>query len=440
MLRQANSSVVRFGDLPTLQRWILDGKVDKDDEISRTGVTWRPLASIAELSAFFRVRDEVQGPETAAGEAAAAASFSPQPSEVYASPARSGMFSQPPPPPAPAGAAAAMATGVSPIPSGEYMRPPSPVTAVSPRPDMSGAYGVSPQPSTPPGGPDPAWTATGPGASASWSAPPRPASTRSGPLLTPRRVSDAFGEFGEFSDEFELTGHAQRRTILGVIVGMVLLGVAVGVLLLWIGGHLDRPGEAESATMATRGEAAPPRPTSGKLAVPEPGPKPPEAVPAPEPKPEPVAKPTPKPKAAPRVTPPRKVVKKVVQRPPPPPPRRGYDGLLMSARKALMEGRAAQALEEYERASELNTRSPEPRAGIGWAYINMKKPHIAVLKFQEALRKNPRYGDAYIGLGKAYRMLGRINDAIQAYERYLQLHPNGPSASIARNALRLLKR
>ena len=72
---------------------------------------------------------------------------------------------------------------------------------------------------------------------------------------------------------------------------------------------------------------------------------------------------------------------------------------------------------------------------MGWSYVNLKKPHIAVLKFQQALTKSSRYGDAYIGLGKAYRMMGKPREALRAYERYLELHPAGPSASIARNAI-----
>jgi len=77
---------------------------------------------------------------------------------------------------------------------------------------------------------------------------------------------------------------------------------------------------------------------------------------------------------------------------------------------------------------------------MGWSYVNLKKPHIAVLKFQQALTKSPRYGDAHIGLGKAYRMMGKTEEAVGAYERYIELHPGGPSASIAHNAIRSLKR
>ena len=57
----------------------------------------------------------------------------------------------------------------------------------------------------------------------------------------------------------------------------------------------------------------------------------------------------------------------------------------------------------------------------------------------KALTKSPRYGGAYIGRGKASRMIGKTREAGRAYERHLELHPVGPSASIARNAIRSLK-
>jgi regulator of sirC expression with transglutaminase-like and TPR domain len=40
---------------------------------------------------------------------------------------------------------------------------------------------------------------------------------------------------------------------------------------------------------------------------------------------------------------------------------------------------------------------------------------------------------------RTYRMMGKTREALRAYERYLELHPAGPSASIARNAIRSLK-
>jgi len=56
MIRKERTGEIRdFNDLSTLQMWILDREVQRDDEISKTGENWKPLGSIVELSSFFLV-------------------------------------------------------------------------------------------------------------------------------------------------------------------------------------------------------------------------------------------------------------------------------------------------------------------------------------------------------------------------------------------------
>ncbi len=55
MVRHRDGTVTRFKELTTLQKWIVEQKVGSNDEISRTGRTWRPLGDIAELASFFDV-------------------------------------------------------------------------------------------------------------------------------------------------------------------------------------------------------------------------------------------------------------------------------------------------------------------------------------------------------------------------------------------------
>jgi|GEM_PF-5994639 len=55
MMRLAsNGEVFRFREMTTLQQWIVERKVVRDDEISRDGVTWKALGGIPELDPFFR--------------------------------------------------------------------------------------------------------------------------------------------------------------------------------------------------------------------------------------------------------------------------------------------------------------------------------------------------------------------------------------------------
>lgn len=59
-LRQPSGNTFTFKDLTTLQKWIVERKVVRDDEISLTGETWKRLGDIAELATFFQVVDEAQ--------------------------------------------------------------------------------------------------------------------------------------------------------------------------------------------------------------------------------------------------------------------------------------------------------------------------------------------------------------------------------------------
>ena len=59
-VRQASGNVFTFKELTTLQKWIVERKVSRDDEISLTGESWKRLGNIAELASFFQVVDEAQ--------------------------------------------------------------------------------------------------------------------------------------------------------------------------------------------------------------------------------------------------------------------------------------------------------------------------------------------------------------------------------------------
>ncbi|HSN15269.1 MAG TPA: zinc-ribbon domain-containing protein, partial [Anaeromyxobacteraceae bacterium] len=61
-VRQSNGNVFTFKELTTLQKWIVEQKVSRDDEISLSGDQWKRLGNIAELASFFQV---VEAAETA---------------------------------------------------------------------------------------------------------------------------------------------------------------------------------------------------------------------------------------------------------------------------------------------------------------------------------------------------------------------------------------
>lgn len=100
--KERTGEQLEFKDLTTLQRWILDRKVTRDDEISRTGESWKPLGSIVELSSFFLVIEGEAGrPPTGLSRVstdAPTSSFSPM-RPTSPAPLRPPLTAPPPPPP-----------------------------------------------------------------------------------------------------------------------------------------------------------------------------------------------------------------------------------------------------------------------------------------------------------------------------------------------------
>ena len=60
MVRSVNQDVMTFRDISTLQKWIMEGRISRADELSLTGATWRSLGEIAELDSMFRVQRSVE--------------------------------------------------------------------------------------------------------------------------------------------------------------------------------------------------------------------------------------------------------------------------------------------------------------------------------------------------------------------------------------------
>jgi predicted Zn finger-like uncharacterized protein len=58
LLETAEGPTHRFRNLTSLQKWIIERKVTREDRISRTGHAWRRLGDIVELSPFFDVVDQ----------------------------------------------------------------------------------------------------------------------------------------------------------------------------------------------------------------------------------------------------------------------------------------------------------------------------------------------------------------------------------------------
>lgn len=114
-VRQANGNTFTFRELTTLQKWIIEQKVARDDEISLSGEQWKRLGNIAELASFFQV---VEAAERAKAQVATPA-VTPLPVSavpVYGVALQAPLYPPQPPPYAPP-YAAAHAQEVTPAPA-----------------------------------------------------------------------------------------------------------------------------------------------------------------------------------------------------------------------------------------------------------------------------------------------------------------------------------
>jgi predicted Zn finger-like uncharacterized protein len=120
-------------------------------------------------------------------------------------------------------------------------------------------------------------------------------------------------------------------------------------------------------------------------------------------------------------------------------PRPTFDSLILEADRLREREHPVAALRAYAKAAELEPDRAEPLAGRGLALMDLGRTGEAEKTLQQALRLNPNYTVALMGLAEAYRAQGKKTEALRYYQRYLEVLPNGPEASIARSAIRALQ-
>lgn len=60
LVRRPDRQMIAFRELTTLQKWIVEGRIGREDEISKNGETWKRLGNISELEPFFSVYEKAQ--------------------------------------------------------------------------------------------------------------------------------------------------------------------------------------------------------------------------------------------------------------------------------------------------------------------------------------------------------------------------------------------
>jgi len=106
---------------------------------------------------------------------------------------------------------------------------------------------------------------------------------------------------------------------------------------------------------------------------------------------------------------------------------------MLEGRILEQEGKAGEALEAYQAASDLEPKNPEPHLYLGGVHEAAKRPEQARTHYQAAFnratnwtRREPETADAYYALGQATQGLGHLDEATSAYNRALELEPEAP--------------
>ena len=68
---------------------------------------------------------------------------------------------------------------------------------------------------------------------------------------------------------------------------------------------------------------------------------------------------------------------------------------------------------------------------IGDFYLKRQSYRAALSRYKDAVKTDPYYPEAYLGLGKVYDYLGLRQKALENYEKYLDLLPSSKQADEA---------
>lgn len=458
-LRQPNGNVYPCRDLTMLQKWIIEGKVQRDDEISLTGETWKRLGNIPELASFFQVVDDAAKARALESMSKSPATGSP-PVQQPAAPSgpkpvqgkitdtwRGGTFSAPAPEPVVPAPVEPDVETLPPDPPAMRRREPNPMKETL----QGGRFSTVPPAVTTPGGrfsaPPPAAANTTPGGRSSGPPAPLPPPP---PPRTPEPTEDDL-----------------RRAVggggSGKWIALVIAGLAVGGGVGWYLGvyepeqqRLAQERASEQARIDEENrvkalqDAANKNPPvvidagvveeidagvasvdAGAAAVVDAGVvAPPVVIDAGAPV---------------LVVDAGAAVAEKPEKPEKPDagaaePKKSYEFYLAQGERLREREKATEALNYYGRAHELKPERVEPLAGRGLCLLDMGNPAAAVAAFEQALALGPRYGPAIMGMAEALRAQGKNEQAIEYYQKYLDVLPNGSEAPVARNSIERLKR
>lgn len=99
-----------------------------------------------------------------------------------------------------------------------------------------------------------------------------------------------------------------------------------------------------------------------------------------------------------------------------------------------------QARQALEKAAELAPDDPRPVHSLGLLTFSEENPDEALRLYDQVRALDPNFAPAYFNQGYIHQRLGQHEEALAAFERYLELAPDGPYVTRARNQVNRLKR
>ncbi len=419
-LRHADGRVETIDSLRDLQRRVREGTAGLNDELGRDGFPFRKLSDVPELRSFFAPGSgslplpASNAPALATGSAGLAVSPSsmPAPPDDKAKRTILGLGPQTPQFPKPAR-----------MPDVNKALPPT--------------GGTTPYEAKVTANPKPAANAAAPGA--------KPHSPATAPTIP--SVRSLYLDENEAHPARATEGSSRVWWIAGA-AALVVIGGFVGVSAMAGKSHDDAaalPGSETSPAEVTPAPSASPTQDPAQ-AAPEPAPTalaPEEAEPPVTPdEPTAPAKEPAQPSKAQRPSrtkPARAGSESAAQSDPASAAEPKDYGTWVARGEALLRTQKhAEARTAFEKALGLRPSGSEAATGMGNALVAEGKHAAALPHFERAARNG--YVDANIGLGDALRKLGRRDDAVEAYNTYVQRLPNGARTAYARAQIDALEK
>jgi predicted Zn finger-like uncharacterized protein len=452
-VRQPSGNVFSFKELTTLQKWIVERKVSRDDEISLTGEAWKRLGNIAELASFFQIVDDAKKVHELEALQQMQQKMTTRPE------------SAPAPPPLPvhvhvhtggedSGVKAASQSGSHPMPGERagVLQMPVEATSFPPRAKSSHeAPTLPPDEQSRPSRPKLTETLRDP---SFVMPPPRSKEERPPPFRVPPPPREVPSELVEIQAREDLRSYKRNESGGAgkwIALFLILLGAggAAGWYFVVFAPEQQRQKElADIQARASSEEEA--RVKTEEAVRAEADKKAKDDKDAVEKKKKDEADKAlsamlaaqadagagPADAGAAEATATSEKEEGAKKKPA---GCKNADCFISQADRLRDRERPEAALDAYGKALDLKPENVEALTGKGLCYLDMAKPLLAEPVLEQALKLNPRYAPAIMGLAESYRFQGKKEQAIAAYQKYLDNFPNGPEAGVAKSNIDRLR-